>query len=340
IFIWADFTKFLPSHNSTELFAKFCDEPYKIIPSPGDSFFGSPGAMRFCYMWMPNPQQACQELIRRFDLSAGTPPQGGKLSTAAVECTGLCIEDACIPPPRSSVCLAAAQICPVAAAAFTVSPVLYPFTMTTVLSIIGLERFSAALFALSVLLTAILAGLDFAVTEAILGLSLVAVQRMFVQSATGEVPVDARSTPAELLAVCPRPRVSRPKKRGKTVGLEAVGVTCAGIEPATSSVACLPERVDRSVGTEDLPGLYECVDPVPTKQLSRAARRRQRRRERLHAATELSHTTEASRGSRGALDGERPSKVDEGYAPTPSTDLSLEEGEPSECHARLTEVDA
>ncbi|KAF4751516.1 hypothetical protein FOZ63_023262 [Perkinsus olseni] len=68
IFIWADFTKFLPSHNSTELFAKFCDEPYKIIPSPGESFFGSPGAMRFCYMWMPNPQQACQELIRRLSV--------------------------------------------------------------------------------------------------------------------------------------------------------------------------------------------------------------------------------------------------------------------------------
>ncbi|KAF4749994.1 hypothetical protein FOZ63_023263 [Perkinsus olseni] len=80
-------------------------------------------------------------------------------------------------------------------------------------SIILSERFFAVLFASTVLLTAILAGLDFAVTEAILGLSLVAVQRMFVQLATAEGSVDARPTLAELPAVCQRPRVLRPKER-------------------------------------------------------------------------------------------------------------------------------
>ncbi|KAF4655946.1 hypothetical protein FOZ61_007277 [Perkinsus olseni] len=294
LFLWCDLTEFIEpdDQDGLGLFNKLKSDPYRMVVSPGSSFFADkPGMMRFCYAWMSDGEEAW-------------------------------------------------QICPAAAAA-AVSPVLHRFTMTTIFSIIGLERFFAALFALSVFLTAILAGLDFAVTEAILGLSLVAVQRMFVQSETREDSVDARPTPTQLPAVCQRPRVSRLKKRGKTVGLETVGVTCAGIEPATASVACLPERVDRSVGTEDLPGLYECVDPVPTKQLSRAARRRQRRRERLHAASELGHDiTEPCKGKGGALDGGGPSKVDEGYAPTPSTDLSVEEDKPSdESHARLAEVD-
>ncbi|EER07273.1 1-aminocyclopropane-1-carboxylate synthase CMA101, putative [Perkinsus marinus ATCC 50983] len=72
IFIWADFSEFLTPDDSrgdsNALFDKLCDEPYKIIPSPGDSFFGPPGGMRFCYMWMAKPQQACQELVRRLSV--------------------------------------------------------------------------------------------------------------------------------------------------------------------------------------------------------------------------------------------------------------------------------
>ncbi|KAF4662404.1 hypothetical protein FOL47_006254 [Perkinsus chesapeaki] len=75
IFIWADFAEFLQSKNGDEdddaaaaLFDRLVDEPYKIFPSPGVSFFGRPGSMRFCYLWMSDPEQACRELIRRLQL--------------------------------------------------------------------------------------------------------------------------------------------------------------------------------------------------------------------------------------------------------------------------------
>ncbi|KAF4662403.1 hypothetical protein FOL47_006253 [Perkinsus chesapeaki] len=130
-------------------------------------------------------------------------------------------------------------------------------------SIIGFDCSLVVVPCITLLVIWCLAGFDLAISGLILFLSLLAVWWMFTD------PSAASSEP-ESAPVQPSLSTTRRIKKARKVALdEVMGSTSAGIELA-------PRKIDRSVGTDDL---YEV--PIVRKELSRAARRRRNRKERL-----------------------------------------------------------
>lgn len=172
-------------------------------------------------------------------------------------------------------------------------------------SIIGLIDYSL----LALLLIATFAGIDYAISGVLLGVSLGVLHRMFVESHVDE----DEPLVTETLKV----GVGIPKRRTrKAVSLKS---TYAGIEPAVSNRRDAPVLIDRSVGTEDLP-CHDCVVPATDKRLSRAARRRLRRRAKRESTSPLEHPIEGEPDWTPVE--ENWLKHDECLVPTSSTELS------------------
>ncbi|KAF4758153.1 hypothetical protein FOZ63_000429 [Perkinsus olseni] len=68
LFLWCDLTEFIEpdDQDGLGLFDKLKSDPYRMVVSPGSSFFADkPGMMRLCYAWMSDGEEACREVTRR-----------------------------------------------------------------------------------------------------------------------------------------------------------------------------------------------------------------------------------------------------------------------------------